>query len=116
MIRALLARGGVIGINLYDKFLLPVAEHKKRRAHLSDVVAHVRHVCDLAGNADQVGLGTDMDGGLGREQIPFEIRSSRDLSLIGDALRDDGFDDASVTKVLHGNFARKLLAFTRRFG
>ncbi|HEX8340521.1 MAG TPA: membrane dipeptidase [Tepidisphaeraceae bacterium] len=109
MIRALLARDGVIGINFYDRFLLPAEQYKKRRAHLSDVVAHVRHVCDLAGDARHVGIGTDMDGGLGREQIPFEIATSGDLPKIGVALRDAGFDGEAVACILHKNFARALL-------
>ena len=55
----------------------PAAEYGKRRATLADVVRHVRHFCDLAGDAQHVGLGTDMDGGLGRDEIPVEIRTSR---------------------------------------
>jgi membrane dipeptidase len=69
MIRAVARRGGAIGINFFDKFLVPPAEHGKRRATLGDVVTHVKHMCDLIGDARHVGLGTDMDGGLGREQI-----------------------------------------------
>ena len=65
MIGALISRGAVIGINFFDRFLLPPAEIG-RRADLGDVVRHIRHICDLAGNAQHVGLGTDMDGGLGR--------------------------------------------------
>jgi membrane dipeptidase len=73
MIRAVAARGGVIGINFYDKFLLPPDQHGKRRATLADVTLHVRHICDLLGDATHVSLGTDMDGGLGRNEIPIEI-------------------------------------------
>jgi membrane dipeptidase len=99
MIRAIVSRGGVIGINFYDKFLLPPAEYGKRRATLADVAAHVEHVCDLAGNATCVGLGTDMDGGLGREQIPEEIRTSADLPRVADALSGAGFSDEDVARV-----------------
>src|SRR5260221_1511168 len=38
MIKAIAQRGGVIGINFFDKFLLPPTEHKTRRARLADVV------------------------------------------------------------------------------
>jgi len=37
---------------------------------------------DLAGSANHVGIGTDMDGGLGREQIPQEIQTSADLPRV----------------------------------
>ena len=74
---AVFRRGGVVGINFFDKFLLPPAEYGKRRATLADVARHVRHFCDLAGDAKHVGLGTDMDGGLGRDEIPVEVRTHR---------------------------------------
>jgi membrane dipeptidase len=106
MIRAVVARGGVIGINFFDKFLLRPATYGSRRATLADVVEHMRHICDLAGNSSQVGLGTDMDGGLGRDQIPVEIVTSADLPRVGDALSTAGFDDDSVAKILGQNWAR----------
>ncbi len=106
MIGAVIRRGGVIGINFFDKFLLSPAEYGSRRAMLSDVVLHVRHICELAGNFDHVGLGTDMDGGLGREQIPVEIRTSADLPRVGDALCAAGFDDTAVAGILGANWRR----------
>ena len=106
MIREIVKRGGVIGINFYDKFLLPPPEAGKRRATLADVVRHVRHICDLAGNANHVALGTDLDGGLGREQIPVEIRTIADLPKLTEALRSRGFGDDDVQSILGGNWMR----------
>jgi membrane dipeptidase len=106
MIRALVKRDAVIGINFFDKFLLPPSEYGKRRATLADVVAHVKHICDLAGDTKHIGLGTDMDGGLGRNQIPEEIRTSADLPRIADALSSGGFSDADVTGILGENWIR----------
>ena len=106
MARALVRRGGVIGINFFDKFLLPPAQYGTRRATLADVVAHVRHLCDLAGDAAHVGLGTDMDGGLGRDEIPVEITTSGDLPRVADALSAAGYADADVAAVMGGNWAR----------
>jgi len=106
MIRALVDRGGVIGMNLYDRFLLPPGEYGKRRATLADVVRHVRHICDLAGNANHVAIGTDMDGGLGRNEIPIEIETSGDLPRISEALRTGGFTDAEVAGIMSENWRR----------
>jgi membrane dipeptidase len=108
MIRALIARGAVIGINFFDRFLLPHTEYKQRRATLNDVVRHAQHICDLAGNANHVGLGTDMDGGLGRNEIPEEIETSADLPKVGQALRAAGFAEADVRRILHDNWADAL--------
>lgn len=104
MIRAIATRGGVIGINFYDKFLLPRTEHGSRRATLADVVRHMKHICDLTGSAEHVAIGTDMDGGLGREQIPVEITTSADLPRVADALSWAGFGDSDVAKIMGGNW------------
>lgn len=106
MIKAIAGRGGVIGINFYDKFLLPPGEAGKRRATLVDVVRHVQHVCQLTGSAAHVGIGTDMDGGLGREQIPVEISTSADLPRVAEALFSAGFGDEDVRNVMGGNWLR----------
>ncbi len=106
MIKALIARGGVIGMNFYDKFLIPPDEYGNRRATLVDLVRHVKHIADLAGNASHVALGTDMDGGLGREQIPEEITTSADLPRVADALSAGGFGDDDVRNIMGGNWLR----------
>ena len=104
MIRAIVERDGVIGINFYDRFLIPPSEYGKRRANLADVATHMKHMCDLAGDAKHVAVGTDMDGGLGREQIPVEIETSADLPRLGDALSKAGFDDDAIRGILGGNW------------
>ncbi len=106
MIKAILARGGIIGINFFDKFLLPPAQLGKRRAKLDDVVRHILHICNIAGSAAQVGLGTDMDGGLGREEIPEEIETSADLHRLADALDAAGFMDCEIAAIMGGNWKR----------
>jgi membrane dipeptidase len=104
MIRAIAQRGGVIGINFYDKFLLPPDEYGKRRATLGDIVRHARHICELTGSAQHVGIGTDMDGGLGRDQIPVEIQTSADLPRVADALSSAGFNDRDVNGIMGQNW------------
>ncbi|MFT3785965.1 MAG: membrane dipeptidase [Tepidisphaeraceae bacterium] len=106
MIREIVARGGVVGINFFDRFLMPFAEYGKRRCNLEDVVAHVKHICDLAGSDRYVGIGTDMDGGLGREQIPGEIETSEHLSRVGEALRKANFSDEAIDRFMGGNWIR----------
>ena len=106
MIRAIVGRGGVIGINFFDKFLQPPDRYGRDRCTLADVVAHVRHITDLTGTTAHIGIGTDMDGGLGRDQIPREIVTSADLPRVGEALSQAGFDDAAVEGILAGNWLR----------
>jgi membrane dipeptidase len=104
MAKAIGKREGMIGINFYDKFLLPPEQYGKRRAALADVAVHVQHFCDLMGDAKHVGLGTDMDGGLGRDQIPAEITSSADLARVAEALSKAGFGDADVRQIMGENW------------
>jgi membrane dipeptidase len=106
MIRAIARRGGVIGINFFDKFLLPPDEFGKRRATLRDVIRHIDHICQLTGSARHVAIGTDMDGGFGREQIPEEIRASADLPKVGDALAEAGYAAEDIEGILGGNWLR----------
>jgi membrane dipeptidase len=106
MAEAVFQRGGVIGINFFDKFLLPPEQYGHRRANLTDVAAHIHHFCDLAGDTRHVGIGTDMDGGLGRDQIPSEITTSADLPRIADALATAGFDDVSIQGIMGANWLR----------
>ena len=108
MIRAIAERGGVIGINFYDRFLLPAADFGTRRATFDDVVAHAKHICDLTGSADHVAIGTDLDGGLGREQVPTEIETIADLGKLGDQLAACGFAPENVEKIMSGNWLRVI--------
>jgi membrane dipeptidase len=108
MIRAIADRDGVVGINFFDRFLLPFDQYGKRRAGLDDVVDHIKHICQLTGSARHVGIGTDMDGGLGREQIPHEIITAADMPRVGDKLRSAGFSGPDVEAILSGNWSRVL--------
>jgi membrane dipeptidase len=108
MIREIAKRGGAIGINFYQKFLVPPDELAKRRATLADVVRHIKHICDLVGSANHVGLGTDMDGGLGREQIPVEVETIANLHKLADALRKTGFSAVDVAAILGANWMRQF--------
>ena len=96
----------MIGINFFAKFMVPAEQYKKRRATLEDVLAHVKHICDLTGSAGHVGIGTDMDGGFGRDQVPEEVKDSGDLPRVAEKLSAAGFSDANVAGVLGMNWLR----------
>jgi membrane dipeptidase len=66
----------------------------------------VKHVCDLAGNAQHVALGTDMDGGLGRDQIPVEVKTIADLRRVADALSNANFGDTAIRQIMGENWSR----------
>lgn len=109
MIRALVARGGVIGTVVYNRFLRADWDKSavKSTVTLSDVAGHMQHICDLAGDALHVGIGTDFDGGFGMESTPREIDTVADLQKLGDVLAGK-FSDDDVANILGGNWLRLL--------
>ncbi len=110
MIRAIIARDGVIGAVVYNRFVLDGWDKTARKdaVTLADVVKHTKHICDLAGDARHVGIGTDFDGGFGMESTPREIDTVADLPKFADALSAASFSDADIANVLGGNWIRLL--------
>jgi len=106
MIHAIVERGGVIGINFYDKFLVPPEEFRKRKANLNDLLRHMKHICEIAGSAAHVAIGTDMDGGFGRDEIPREIPSAGELPRLAEFLGNHGFNAQEVAGIMGGNWLR----------
>jgi membrane dipeptidase len=62
-----------------------------------------------AGNADHVGIGTDLDGGYGKEQCPADLDTIADMQNLVPLLQARGYDDKSVEKILSQNFLDFLL-------
>lgn len=110
LIKSIAERDGVIGVVIYNKFLVHgwTPGQPKQAVRLADVVRHIEHICELAGDTQHVGVGSDLDGGIGVEGIPAELRDITDLPLIGDALRAAGWRDDQVDGVLGGNWAAWL--------
>lgn len=109
-IAALAERDGVIGVVLYTRFLSNEWYHgaRKRDFPLDLVIHAIDHICQVTGSAAHVGIGSDIDGGFGVEEMPAGINTVADLQKIGDALAQRGFSDADVEAVMSGNFLRVL--------
>ncbi len=109
-IRLIGERGGIIGAVLFNKFLR--AGHAmgdpKHRVTLDHVVAHIDHVCQLLGSAAHVGIGSDLDGGFGREDIPAEMDNIADMPLIAAKLRERGYAETDVANIMGGNWVKLL--------
>lgn len=110
MIRALIERDAVIGAVLYNRFLDGswTLERGKDALGLDMVVRHVDHICQIAGDARHVGIGSDFDGGFGREAIPRELDSVADLPRLAEALRHAGFAASDVAGIMGENWLRLL--------
>ena len=112
MIRALIERGGVIGIVPFNTFLVKdwsrLRGDPKDAAGITHVVRAIDRVCQIAGDARHAGLGSDFDGGFGAESAPQGIDTVADLPKIGEALRLAGYKPGDVEAVLSGNWLRIL--------
>ncbi len=73
--------------------------------HLSPhIVDHIDHVCQLAGNARHAALGTDLDGGFGKEQSPADIETIADLGKIATILQARGYSQEDIDGILDRNW------------
>ncbi|WP_373400350.1 membrane dipeptidase [Algoriphagus halophilus] len=113
MIKALIERGAVIGGAMDAWMLSPGWERGKttpqeRNVTLNTVLDHLDHICQVAGNANHIGIGSDLDGAFGKEQAPYDLESIKDLDKVPDLLRIRGYSDQDVAKVMHGNWLNFL--------
>jgi membrane dipeptidase len=114
-IRALVDRGAVIGM-AFDAIMM-VHNWAHHRSTPKDfdlrmvrILDHVDHICQIAGNARHVGIGTDLDGGYGTEQTPLDLNSIADLQSLVEPMRARGYSEQDINGIFCGNF----LAFLER--
>jgi len=112
-LKELISRGAVIGGVLDAWMMVPnwvrhVSSPQGMHCNLEKVVDHMDHICQLAGNALHIGIGSDLDGGFGKEQSPYDIETIADLQTIPKLLAARGYSDQDVVNVMHGNWLRFL--------
>ncbi len=134
MIRAVADRGGVVHINFYNSFL--DAGYRSRanayeeaeepaegetaeaawarrmrkleaigRTPFSVLLDHFEHAANVAG-VDHVGLGSDFDGVT--EELPTDMEDISKIPNLIPGLRERGFADDAVSKILGGNTLRVM--------
>lgn len=101
-IKAISEMGGVIGVNFYPPFLIPSTE--AREARLSDVIAHIDHIVEVGG-IECVALGSDFDG---IDSLPAGLEDVTKLPRLVEELKNLGYGDEDLKKVLLGNVMRVL--------
>jgi len=112
-IKALIERGAVIGA-VFDAWMVVPGWTRGQSTpegmgvKIEHVVDHIDHICQLAGNADHVGIGTDLDGGFGREQSPMDLDTIADVQTVAGILGGRGYSAEDITKVMSGNYLSLL--------
>jgi membrane dipeptidase len=112
-IKELINRGAVIGGALDAWMMVPAwvrgqSQPLEMNCDLGKMIDHLDHICQIAGNALHVGLGTDLDGAFGREQSPYDLETIADLQKIPLLLENRGYSQEDIRNIMHGNWLRFL--------
>ena len=107
--RAVAEHDGIIGLVCYNRFIRAdwSEAQGKTAVSLHDLLPHARRLAGLVG-AHRLALGSDLDGGIGREHVPREIDTAADLPILAGVLDAGGFTREEVEGILHGNWLRLL--------
>ncbi|MSQ90201.1 MAG: hypothetical protein EXS01_02240 [Phycisphaerales bacterium] len=100
-IREIAKRGGVVGLNLYGKFLAV-----DRPATIDDAIDHLQHIASVANSDTLNALGSDLDGGFLPDKLPVPLHGPEQYSLLTDALARRGWSSDSCLKFASGNWLR----------
>lgn len=109
----LIQRKAVIGIALDAWMMVPnwirgVSTPKEMNVTLDLMVNNIDHICQLAGNSNHVGIGTDLDGAFGKEQSPEDLETIADLQLLPEKLKKKGYNSNDIENILNKNFLNFL--------
>lgn len=96
MIRALANKGGIMGINFFDRFL-----REKNEDLLEAMVVHMEYIRNIGG-IDMLAIGTDFDGFSG----PCPISGCDEMELLWNQMRKHGFHESEIEKIQYKNGLR----------
>ncbi|MBU2914472.1 dipeptidase [Reichenbachiella agariperforans] len=117
-LKELISRGAVIGAAL-DAWMMVtdwkrgVSTPVEMNVSLETMVDHIDHICQLAGSAQHVAIGTDLDGAFGTEQGPKDLDTIADLQKVPSILQSRGYTETDINGILSQNwidFLRKAWA------
>ena len=113
VIKGLIGRDAIIGVVPFCRFLKNDWKMGDKRdgITLATLAAHIDHICQLAGDARHVGLGSDFDGGFGLSAIPAGMDTIADLQDLGPILKGKGYLKEEVSAILGENWLRHLRTY-----
>ena len=110
-IKHLIERGAVIGAAFDAWMIVPawvrgLSTPESLDCTLEKIVDHIDHICQLAGNARHVCIGSDLDGGFGKEQSPHDMDTISDVQKLVAIFKKRGYSDVDIEGIMHGNALR----------
>lgn len=85
MARHIVSTGGVLGLVAHSRFIRPGWTEGNERVSLTEFARCAEHYAALVG-WENIGIGSDLDGGFGTEKMPAGIECYGDLSRFLDLL------------------------------
>jgi membrane dipeptidase len=112
-INELIKRDAVIGVALDAWMMVPdwirgKSDPKTMGVTLKQMINNIDHICQLSGNSLHAAIGSDLDGGYGKEQCPSDIDTIADLQKIPSMLSETGYSIEDVSNIMSGNWIRFL--------
>ena len=110
-LKELINRGAVIGGVLDAWMLVPnwvrgQSTPQSKAVTLEKLIDNYDHICQLAGNSQHIGIGTDLDGGFGNEQAPYDLTTIADMQILPNLLRKRGYEERDIDNILSKNWLR----------
>ena len=113
-IKELIARKAIIGMAFDAWMMIPkwqkgISDPKKSSLVIETIIDHIDHICQLSGNSNHIALGTDLDGGFGKEQCPYDLETISDLQKMDALLKKRGYSENDIQKILNQNAINFLM-------
>lgn len=113
-IKELIARKAIIGMAFDAWMMIPkwqkgISDPKNSGLVIETIIDHIDHICQLSGNSDHIALGTDLDGGFGKEQCPYDLETISDLQKMDVLLKKRGYSENDIQKILNQNAINFLM-------
>ena len=108
-IKELIKREAVIGMAFDAWMMIPkwergISNPVQKKLLIENIVDHIDHICQLTGSSNHIGLGSDLDGGFGKEQCPSDLDTIADLQKLDGILKKRGYSDDDINKIFNENF------------
>lgn len=112
-IKFIIERDGVLGLSAHfamikGGFTGDACRVDPLSVTMEDMADHIDHICQLAGSAKHVAIGSDLDGGFGSERCPVGLDSCEDLHKLGPIMQARGYNSMDIAAFYHGNWLRLL--------
>lgn len=112
-VKELVNRDAVIGAAFDAWMIVPGWERgtstpENMHCNIGKLIDHIDRICQIAGSSLNVCIGSDLDGGFGREQCPYDLETIADLAYMPGLFSLRGYSEQDIENIMQGNALRFL--------